>query len=557
MNAAAPAIQKLGGGRWIWLSFCVLLLLLGALAHLAYLVWDCPLDLSGDEAHYWDWSRRLDLSYYSKGPLVAYIIALGRALLGTWSRGLVGSEMLAVRTPAIVLSIVTGLGLYVLAMQTLRRPPLACAAVALTFTMPIFAVGAVLMTIDAPLACAYVWTLVLCTHGLQGARLWPWLLAGVCIALGILAKYTMLLVFPPVGLALLSQAAYRPQLRRPGPYLAMLIGSLGFVPILVWNAQHDWVSFRHVAGQAGMAGRPVFDPGGVGNLLGGQLGVVGPLWFCALVWAVISLWRRPTPQAREAHDTDALRLLLYATVTPWLVFLGFSVITKVQPNWPLPALLPGTVVLVAWLARRRHVAPRATRAFVLLSVVLGGLSVVVLHRTEWIIPLLGRVAGPPSALNLTPVAKLDPTARLRGWSALGAAVGRHLTAEQAAGNKPFIVTDDYQVASQVAFYCPGQPRTYCLQAVLGDRPSQYDIWRPNPVADPAVFGGPCIYVGSERPELFRALDDDTPPVLRGVRSAETVRHEVRGHVMQVWRIFVCEEFTGLPPALAARAGGRY
>src|SRR4029434_6896258 len=58
------------------------LLGLGFLAHLNYLINNCPLDLSGDEAHYWDWSRQLDLSYYSKGPLVAYIIRASCAVVG-------------------------------------------------------------------------------------------------------------------------------------------------------------------------------------------------------------------------------------------------------------------------------------------------------------------------------------------------------------------------------------------------------------------------------------------------------------------------------------------
>src|SRR5688572_14012601 len=57
------------------------ILLAGFGGHLLYLTANCPIDLSGDEAHYWDWSRRLDLSYYSKGPLVAYLIRASCAVL--------------------------------------------------------------------------------------------------------------------------------------------------------------------------------------------------------------------------------------------------------------------------------------------------------------------------------------------------------------------------------------------------------------------------------------------------------------------------------------------
>ena len=56
------------------------LILGAAAAHLGYMLHSCPLDLAPDEAHYWDWSRHLDWSYYSKGPLVAYLIRGGCAL---------------------------------------------------------------------------------------------------------------------------------------------------------------------------------------------------------------------------------------------------------------------------------------------------------------------------------------------------------------------------------------------------------------------------------------------------------------------------------------------
>ncbi|HMO25806.1 MAG TPA: hypothetical protein PKB10_06010, partial [Tepidisphaeraceae bacterium] len=67
---------------------------LGFVAHLLYLTINCPIDLSGDEAHYWDWSRQLDLSYYSKGPVVAYIIRASCAIFG--------DVMWAVRLPALL-----------------------------------------------------------------------------------------------------------------------------------------------------------------------------------------------------------------------------------------------------------------------------------------------------------------------------------------------------------------------------------------------------------------------------------------------------------------------
>src|SRR5256885_13616097 len=79
-----------------------LLIVAAAVLRLLYLAFDCPLDLAPDEAHYWDWSRHLDWSYYSKGPLVAWLIRLSCALFGDWSYALTGNEALAVRLPAAV-----------------------------------------------------------------------------------------------------------------------------------------------------------------------------------------------------------------------------------------------------------------------------------------------------------------------------------------------------------------------------------------------------------------------------------------------------------------------
>src|SRR5262245_30331507 len=88
--------------RWPWRLLTALLICAAAVARLVYLASPAALDLAPDEAHYWDWSRHLDWSYYSKGPLVAWLIRAGCELAGAWSQQLVGSEMLAVRLPAVL-----------------------------------------------------------------------------------------------------------------------------------------------------------------------------------------------------------------------------------------------------------------------------------------------------------------------------------------------------------------------------------------------------------------------------------------------------------------------
>jgi hypothetical protein len=437
------------------------------------------------------------------------------------------------------------------------------AALALAGTVPILAAGAMLMTIDAPLAAVWIWSLV-CVHiAIQRDRSGWWLAAGLLIALGLLAKYTMALIFPAVGLVLLTDSQARRQLRRPGPYAATAIGLAGLIPIVIWNARHNWVSLRHVAGQAGVAGGPAFDPVGVLSFVGGQWGVVGLIWFPALLMAVWFVWREPVAAA-ERHSPTASRLLLWSTLLPWLVFLLFSPITKIQPNWPVLALPTGLILLALWLSRGWHATARATRRkfqVLTFSGAMVGFGLVVLghcsHRLTPVYAWLARGA-PPLGLttpappwNATPIRQYDPAARLRGWAQLGQVIGDVLARERDAGRDPFIMTDAYEVASEIAFYCPGEPTVYSVQSVLGDRRSQYDLW-PNPIDDPARFvGRPCIYVGTPDP-LLTGGDAAITAALVGARRVRTVEYCLGEHTVQLWPVFVARTFRGFPDDIRER-----
>src|SRR3954462_5818834 len=126
-RSLAPARQP----DWVCRVLAATLVLAAACGHLAYLALDCPLDLAPDEAHYWDWSRHLDWSYYSKGPLVAYLIRAGCELAGAWSQRLTANEMLAVRLPAVLCGSLLLVSLYVLTTQVFRREALALGVVGL------------------------------------------------------------------------------------------------------------------------------------------------------------------------------------------------------------------------------------------------------------------------------------------------------------------------------------------------------------------------------------------------------------------------------------------
>lgn len=546
-SAGAPLV--LGG----------LLLVAGLLVNLWYLT-ITNYDLGGDEAQYWDWSRHLDLSYYSKGPLVAYIIAGSRALLSDWSVRFTGSEVLAVRVPATLLFAITTAGIFVLGWVTTRRGWIALGAMAIAFTFPILGLSAVFMTTDAPLAAAWTWTLVFLAAALRTGRAGDWFAAGLLTATGILAKYTMVLIIPVVGLAMLLDRTARRRLHSPGPYVALLIGLCGFIPILIWNARHDWVSFRHVAGQAGVSEGTGLNPMGPVEFLLGQALAANVVWFLALIPAVPEFFRRPVSE-NETHDATSTRLLLAAMLTVFGVFLAFSFITKIQPNWAGLTWIPACVLLPMLLGRlfasgvpKIH---RKAQKTIILGIAVGVAMGVVARRTEWLMPLFARLAKNAPPWELTPVAKYDPTARLRGWQELGERVGQQIDRLRSQGAEPIVLTDYYQLASELAFYTPGNPTVYCLQSALGDRLSQYDLW-PNPISDPVPFlGRPCVYVGSmNHPELVGEAGE-REGALEGLELVETVEYREDGHTVRVWPIATCRAFRGFDSAALPSKDSRF
>src|SRR5262245_47885710 len=204
--AACPAVR---GRVWPWRVLAALLIGGAAALHVSYLADDCPLDLAPDEAHYWDWSRHLDWSYYSKGPLVAYLIRASVAVTGPWFETFSGTEMPAVRLPAVLCGSLLLASLYVLTVQVYRRERLAVAVVALSLTVPLFTVGSSLMTIDSPYTCCWGWALVLGYQALFRGSRGAWPVLGLVAGLGILAKYTMILWLLSVTLFLLTSAEHR------------------------------------------------------------------------------------------------------------------------------------------------------------------------------------------------------------------------------------------------------------------------------------------------------------------------------------------------------------
>ncbi len=486
-----------------------------------------PLDLAPDEAHYWDWSRRLDWSYYSKGPAVAWLIRASCSLFG--------DTAFAVRVPAVLCNALMLVAVFLLARRTLASDRLALAAVGLGIALPPLSAGAVLTTIDAPFLCCWSWALLAAHRAVFDGDRRGWLGAGAAVALGTLTKYTML-AFPAMTLLWLI-ASRSESIHRRGVVLMAAVGALGLAPIAVWNAQHDWIGVRHLFGQAGLATGPKIGFKALGPLdyLAGQTAFLGGYWFCAFALAAWAFRR-----SRERQ----LAFLWWFSVPLVLVFVPFSLRVKTQANWPAAAYLAGFLLALAWLRREWYGEPSRYRTIVRGLFALGVASSVALSIAvrfpQLLLPAFAALAPEPSDDRLAPVRNLDPTARLRGW--------RHLAAEVDAirdriaredGQTAELATMTWTVPGELAFYCRGNPTVYSFGTALNDRYSQYDLWRPNPLADAQAFAGRTfVYVGEKLPDGTDAFDSLVGPY--------RVEYRENGVVVGGWKVWVARGYRGFP-----------
>jgi undecaprenyl-diphosphatase len=518
---ATPAAAPRSRLSWLTPAWCrpilAVVLALGFLAHVRYLTHDCPVDLSGDEAQYWDWSRQLDLSYYSKGPLVAYIIRASCAIFG--------ETMPAVRFPALLLGVGTSLFTYFLTAKLFKSERIALGAVLLNHIVPMFVAGSILMTIDPPFFFCWAAATFFAAIAIFYERRWAWMLVGVFVGIGFLAKYAMLLWFLGLLGFLLVDRKWRVG---AGPWLALVVALAFTTPVILWNARHGWVSLQHVANQTGASGGSLRQ-GNFFEFLASQIGLLGPLLTAFVIAAIVFALRAPN----DAHARQ-MRFLLWVGLSFFACVMLTSFVAKVQMNWPAPAYFT-LMILTAYFIATRMADPikwRRWRGWFYATVAFGLITMPIVHDVSILFPLLQKFGVNPS--------KIDYMARLRGWQELGGRVSKELAD---LGRDPIVLCDDYMQTGEMAFYVKGQPKTYYAGSYFASDPkrlTQYDMWPDRALENPQLVGRNAVYVGKGH-----ALPVDVKNAFDRADPLIEIPVIVRGVEVKSFKIWRCYGFKGM------------
>lgn len=475
---------------------------------LAYLLYG-PFGISPDEAHYWEWSRRLALSYYSKGPGVAYVIAFFTAIFGANEFG--------IRIGAVLFSALAGYLLYLLGEGLFKSARVGFYSALLINITPIYSIGSILMTTDVLLV--FFWSLtVLCVwKALNNSPGW-WYAAGLSGGLGFLGKYTVALLFPAFVLFLIFSKSEKKWLKRPEPYGGALLALFAVTPVIYWNIINGQVTIRHTMGQAHLGGGTL-SLGPLFEFIGSQIGLITPLIFAGLVYGLYL-------SAKEGRKEPG-PLLAFFTGAPILLFFIFeSVRAKVQANWAIASFItafPASVWAFENLYKRAGQGGRsALRVLAVLGISVGVLGTAIAYFPSIIEPVAKRIITGP------------PYNRVTGWRELGDKVSAIKT-EMEKNGRVFVASDTYQITSELALYTKGNPVTYNFN--LGNRRmNQYDLWP----GYNSLKGYDAVYVkgGAVEAEgvVLEAFD-------RCEREVFTVyRH---GSPLKEFSVFRCSNFKGL------------
>lgn len=437
-----------------WRNLAAGLILYGFVLRLVYAG---SVELMPEETYYWNYSRHLDFGYLDHPPMVAWLIRVATAIFGQTEFG--------VRAGALCCGVVTSIFAYKLA-RNLFGDAAALAAVLLTQALPYFFLSGLLMTPDAVMVAAWAGSLYFLERALLGGQARAWWLAGLCLGIGMISKYSIALLGAAALAFMLWDRESRRWWRRPEPYFAAVLALAIFSPVIIWNAQHDWASFAFQTSRR-LAETPQF---ALHKLIGSILVLITPMG----ALAAAALLRRPARSTLNPEVIRRRRLTGLAILVPLSVFAAFSLRHEVKLDWTgalWTAALPAmafAMIKHAGMDRFSNWIRAAWMPTILAMLLIYGAGL------QYLVLGLPRL-GYDKHIEAIPVGWRDLSAHIMSVAS---------TYARETGSEPLIVgMDRYAIASELAFYGGAREALGLATAnshLFGGMGLMYERWMPPP-----------------------------------------------------------------------------
>jgi 4-amino-4-deoxy-L-arabinose transferase-like glycosyltransferase len=455
-----------------------------------------PADLFPDEAQYWVWSQRLALGYYSKPPLVAWLIAATTALFGD-------SEF-AVRLSAPILH--AGAAIFVYGIGTrLYDQRVGFWSALIYASLPGVSVSAFIISTDAPLLLFWAAALYAFVRAREEDRWGWWLAVGLAAGLGLLAKYAMAYwLLSALGFVLVFPAERRhlcPLLAATGVAVAL------YSPNFWWNWSNGFVSYLHTRDNAALS-EQLFHPDASIQFLGAQFGVFGPLLFGGLI-LLTATWRGLAEPRARLLATFALPTLAMMIVV--------SLLSRAHANWAAPTYVAAAVLVVAWALQC------GWHRLLVVSIAV--------HLAAVALLFTGREALAAFGFELP--AQYDPLRRVRGWHELGMVVGKEL----AARPRLTLFADDRELLAALIYYIRPHPLDAVKWKVTSRIQDQWDLMN----ALGKRLGDSFLLVSEH--ELINEME----PSFTAIERLRPIVIPLGPGAARTYTLYIARDFKGYPP----------
>jgi lipid A galacturonosyltransferase RgtD len=286
-------------------------------------------DLFVDEAQYWLWGQHLDFGYYSKPPMIGWVIRLFTEIGQS-------DATFFVRLAAPLFHMASALLLMLLAMRCFDRQTAAWTGISFA-TLPAVSLSSVLMSTDTIQLTFLAIAILLYIRMTKAPSAMAAAGLGVALGLAFMTKYSVLFLLPGVGIAILTMRSARISWR--DAFITAIVGAIIVAPNLWWNFANDATTIQHteqIAGWSKDSGKSGFSITSGLGFFAAQFGVVGPFIFAAMLWPIGRMIRG------SASDTEKLLVLLSLPCIALITIQAFF--GSANANWGVPAYVAGTVL---------------------------------------------------------------------------------------------------------------------------------------------------------------------------------------------------------------------
>jgi 4-amino-4-deoxy-L-arabinose transferase-like glycosyltransferase len=480
-----------------------------------------PLELYPDEAQYWLWSRELAFGYFSKPPMIAWLI---------WLTTHIGGDAEAwVRLSAPLLHGITALVIHRIARR-LYGGWTGLAAAAIYSLMPGVVLSSGLIATDAPLLfflSLTIWAYVDLAEAVAPRRYFVAAGMGLALGLAFLSKYAAIYTLGSIALHYVISREARLRWCPAAAVLFLAAFVLTLAPNFAWNASHQFATVKHTASNANWGAHTLFNFRELIEFIGSQFGVFGPLPFAVLLGGAIWLGVR-----KRMSSPDLLLLCFCAP--PLIIVAGEAFVSRANANWAGAAFVSGSVLAAGWLLRWN-----ARRWLI------GGLALQALFALFFVACMVNPKAADATGLS-------NGFKRVRGWDQTVRAIVDRTREEQALrGGVSAVAMDDRFVYNAAAYYGRdyfGQPGAPPLRMWVHEAHPQNQAETEAPLD--ARYGRRALIVsleGGYRPEIEQDFKATSGLQIARVRLDRKRSRRIDLFVAEGFAPLPRDPLTGLPP----------